>query len=74
MTSHADLLTISPLIRDLSAQQAQKRLNDTQVKALSKFEGRLLREWAAITGTNIEEIHTQFNEYIQESRAKIMNE
>ena len=72
--SQGDLLTISPLIRDLSAQQAQKRLNDTQVRALSKFKERLLHEWSAITGTDVRKIRSQFNEYIQESRAKIMNE
>ena len=72
--SHSDLLTVGQLIRDLSAQQSQKRLNDTQVRALSKFEERLLHEWSAITGTDIEKIRPKFYEYIQESRAKIMNE
>ena len=72
--SQGDLLTISQLIRDLSAQQSQKRLNDTQVRALSKFEERLLREWAAITGTEINKIRPEFNSYIQESNAKIVNE
>ena len=72
--SHSDLLTVSQLIRDLSAQQSQKRLNDTQVRALSKFEERLLYEWSVITGTDIKKIRPQFYEYIQESRAKIMNE
>ena len=74
MTSQGDLLTISPLIRDLSAQKTQNRLNDTQVKALSKFEERLLHEWSAITGTDIEKIRPKFNEYIQERRDKIMFE
>ncbi len=72
--SQGDLLTISPLIRDLSAQQSQKRLNDTQVRALSKFEERLLYEWSVITGTDIKKIRPQFYEYIQERRAKIMYE
>ena len=72
--SQGDLLTISPLIRDLSAQKHQNRLNDTQVRALTKFKERLLHEWSAITGTNIEKIRPKFYEYIQESRAKIMNE
>jgi len=72
--SHSDLLSISQLIRDLSAQKNQNRLNDTQVKALSKFEERLLHEWSAITGTDVNKIRPQFYEYIQESRAKIMNE
>ena len=67
----SDLVTISKLIRDLSAQKALKRLNDTHIRALSKFKERLLFEWSAITGTVIEEIRTQFNKLISESKAKI---
>jgi RNA polymerase-interacting CarD/CdnL/TRCF family regulator len=73
-SSQDDLLSMSHLIRDLSAQQAQKRLNDSHIKALSKFKESLLQEWAAITSTAIEKIRPQFNEYIQESRDKIINE
>ena len=72
--SQGDLLTISPLIRDLSAQQSLERLNDTQIRALTNFKERLLLEWSAITGTDVRKIRSQFYEYIQESRAKIMNE
>jgi RNA polymerase-interacting CarD/CdnL/TRCF family regulator len=68
---HGDLLTISQLIRDLSAQKAQKRLTDTQIRALSNFKDRLLLEWSTITGTDIEKLRPQFNEYIQESTDKI---
>jgi RNA polymerase-interacting CarD/CdnL/TRCF family regulator len=67
----SDLETISKLIRDLSAQKTLKRLNDTQLRALSKFEERLLFEWSAITGVDIEEIRTQFNKLLSESKAKI---
>jgi RNA polymerase-interacting CarD/CdnL/TRCF family regulator len=74
VSSQDDLLSISNLIRDLSAQQAQKQLNDTHIKALSKFKESILQEWAAITGTAVEKIRPQINEYIQESRAKIINE
>ena len=67
----SDLVTISKLIRDLSAQKALKRLNDTQIRALSKFKERLMFEWSAITGVVIEEIRTQFNKLVSESKAKI---
>jgi RNA polymerase-interacting CarD/CdnL/TRCF family regulator len=69
-----DLLSISHLIRDLSAQQAQKRLNESQIRALSEFKERLLDEWSAITDTPIEKIRPQLISYIQESKAKIPNE
>ena len=68
-----DLLTISQLIRDLSAQKAQKRLTDMQVKALSNFKDRLLHEWSTITGTDIKKLRPQFNKYIQDSTDKIMD-
>ena len=74
VSSDGDLLSISQLIRDLSAQQSRKRLNDTQVRALSNFIERLLLEWSAITGTDIKKIRPEFNSYIQESNAKITNE
>ena len=53
MPANSDLLTTSQLIRDLSAQQILKRLNDSQIKALTKFKDRLIHEWAAITGTKL---------------------
>jgi RNA polymerase-interacting CarD/CdnL/TRCF family regulator len=71
-TSHDDLLSISQLIRDLSAQQSQKNLSDTQIKILSKYRDNLIHEWAAITDSGIEKIRRQFNEYIQESEEKII--
>jgi RNA polymerase-interacting CarD/CdnL/TRCF family regulator len=69
-----DLVTISKLIRDLSAQQALKRLNDSQIRALSKLSDRLIHEWAAVTGKDITEIHSRFNQYVSESKAKIIIE
>ena len=69
-----DLISISYLIRDLSGQQTKKRLNDSQVRALSAFIERLLQEWSAITDTPIEKIRPQFNSYIQESKVKIPND
>ena len=71
--SNIDLVTISQLIRDLSAQKTQKRLNDSHVKALSRYKERLVHEWSAITGKDIEKIHLKINTYIQESKAKITN-
>jgi RNA polymerase-interacting CarD/CdnL/TRCF family regulator len=68
-----DMLSISQLIRDLSAQQARKNLNDTQIKALSNFKESLVHEWAAITETDNTEIRRQLNNYIQESVQKILN-
>ena len=72
--ANSDLLMISQLVRDLSAQQSKKRLNHSQVKALSEFKGRLLREWTTIMGADIEEIRLEIDKYIKESKAKIVTE
>ena len=69
--SGGDLITISQLVRDLSAQQTQKRLNHSQDKALSKFTERLLNEWAAIVGTDMEKIRPEFHACIQKSLSKM---
>jgi CarD family transcriptional regulator len=69
--SNGDLLSVSQLVRDLSAQHSHKRLNHTQEKALSEFKDRLLSEMVAITGSNIESIRKQLQEWLQESLAKI---
>ena len=70
---HDDLLSISQLIRDLSAQQSRKNLNDSQTKTLSNFKENLIHEWATTTGTDISEIHRQLNYYLHESGQKILN-
>jgi RNA polymerase-interacting CarD/CdnL/TRCF family regulator len=69
-----DLVIISQLIRDLSTQKAQKRLNDSQIKALTKFKERLIQEWAAITGTEVENVRSEVNGYILESKSKVIEE
>lgn len=66
-----DLLSISVLIRDLYAQEKLRTLNQTEKNALSRFESLLLGEWASITEVDVEDIQSEFQEYIQESTAKI---
>lgn len=69
--SNGDLLSISVLIRDLSAQQVLRQLNQTEGDALEHFKERLVREWASITHEEIEKLRTEVSGYIQESQAKI---
>ena len=66
-----DLLSISILVRDLSAQQILRDLNQTEKIALEKFKERLLREWASIMQEEIEKLRSTLHTYIQESQAKI---
>jgi RNA polymerase-interacting CarD/CdnL/TRCF family regulator len=69
--SEGDLISMSKLIRDLSAQQVIRKLNQSEENALNKFKTRLIREWAAITKTEAQKIEPELNDYIQESKNKI---
>jgi RNA polymerase-interacting CarD/CdnL/TRCF family regulator len=69
--SSGDLISTSILIRDLSAQQALRTLNQTEEDALEHFKERLIREWASITQEKVENLRTNLQAYIQESQAKI---
>jgi RNA polymerase-interacting CarD/CdnL/TRCF family regulator len=66
-----DLLAISVLIRDLSAQQVIRQLNQTEQDALENLKERLLREWASIINERVEKLRPELNAYIKESQAKI---
>ena len=66
-----DMVEISKLVRDLSAQSLLRNLVQTEEKALTDFKERLLREWAAILKNKVEEIRPQLQAYIQESKAKV---
>jgi RNA polymerase-interacting CarD/CdnL/TRCF family regulator len=66
-----DLLSISILIRDLSAQQLVRELNQTEKNALEHNKERLLREWASITQEEMEDLRASLNAHIAHSQAKV---
>ena len=69
--SNGDLISLSIIIRDLSAQQVLRQLNQTEEDALEYFKDRLLREWSSITKEPIDELRASLHGYIKESQAKI---
>jgi RNA polymerase-interacting CarD/CdnL/TRCF family regulator len=69
--SEGDLVSISKIIRDLSAHQVVRKLNQYEETALNKFKTRLSREWAAITKSDTQKIEQQMAQYIKESKHKI---
>lgn len=69
--SSGDLISTSILIRDLSAQQVLRNLNQTEEDALERFKKRLLLEWSLITQDPVQELQSEIHDYIQESQAKI---
>jgi RNA polymerase-interacting CarD/CdnL/TRCF family regulator len=66
-----DLLSISIIVRELSAQQVLRHLNQTEEDALAHFKERLVREWASIINEDVEKLRPTLDAYIQESQAKI---
>jgi RNA polymerase-interacting CarD/CdnL/TRCF family regulator len=66
-----DMLSMSVLIRDLSAQQVLRQLNQTEEDALEGFKERLVREWSSITDEDIEELRSQLHAHVKESQSKI---
>ena len=69
--TEGDLLSISVLVRDLSAQQLVRELNQTEKNALEHFKERLLREWASITQEDIEELRTSLQAFLKKSQSKV---
>jgi RNA polymerase-interacting CarD/CdnL/TRCF family regulator len=69
--ANGDLLSVSVLVRDLSAQQVLRKLNQTEENALEHFKERLLREWASIKQEKVEKLRSTLHAYIEESQAKI---
>jgi RNA polymerase-interacting CarD/CdnL/TRCF family regulator len=69
--TNGDLLSMSIIIRDLSAQQVIRDLNQTEENALEHFKDRLVREWASITDEEIGDLRASVHVYIEESQAKI---
>ena len=60
-----DLIATSQLVRDLTILKSQRKLNQTESKALDHFTDRLLREWSATLNTDIETIRPKLNQDLQ---------
>jgi len=69
--SGGDLISTSKVIRDLSAQQVIRKLNQSEERALDHFKERLLREWSAIMHLDLEKIRPMLQAYIRESKDKV---
>jgi RNA polymerase-interacting CarD/CdnL/TRCF family regulator len=52
-------------VRDLTARQTQSKLNTTEKRALDRFKDRLLLEWAASMGIEIDEARQRLEKRLQ---------
>jgi RNA polymerase-interacting CarD/CdnL/TRCF family regulator len=65
-----DLIAITQMVRDLTILQTQRKLNQTEVKALSYFKDHLLKEWSATMNIDVEDIRPKLNRYLQACRER----
>ena len=64
-----DLITTSQIVRDLNLLRIQRKLNQTEEKALNDFTDRLIDEWSTTMKLHTSVIRRELNEYIQASKA-----
>jgi len=54
------------LVRDLSAREAEKKLNTTEKRALERLKDHMLREWAACMHIDLEEAGKRLNNMLNQ--------
>lgn len=62
------LRSIARIVRDLSARQAETKLNDSEERALTQFTDRLISEWAACMGIKLEEARKRLSGILEKVR------
>jgi RNA polymerase-interacting CarD/CdnL/TRCF family regulator len=65
-----DLIATSQIVRDLTILKTQRKLNQTEEKAMSHFTERLISEWAVTMKLDVGTIRRQLNGYLQEIRER----
>jgi RNA polymerase-interacting CarD/CdnL/TRCF family regulator len=64
-----DLIATSQIVRDLNHLRTQRKLNQTEEKALNDFSDRLIDEWATAMKTDSSVVRRELNMCIQASNA-----
>jgi RNA polymerase-interacting CarD/CdnL/TRCF family regulator len=64
-----DLIATSQIVRDLNHLRIQRKLNQTEEKALNDFTDRLIDEWSTTMKMDTSVVRRELNEYIQASKA-----
>lgn len=69
--SEGSLTELARIIRDLWGRRAQRKLNNTEERALRRFTDRFLREWAVTMDLDEEEARQNMQAMLQKSVAKL---
>jgi RNA polymerase-interacting CarD/CdnL/TRCF family regulator len=64
-----DLIAISQIVRDLNLLRTQRKLNQTEERALNDFTDRLIDEWSTAMKTDSSVVRRELNEHIQAIKA-----
>jgi CarD family transcriptional regulator len=64
--SDGSLQSALRLVRDLSAREAEKKLNTTEKRALERLKDHMLREWATCMHIDIEEASIRLNNLLNQ--------
>lgn len=66
--SDGSLAEMMRLVRDLSWRRYDKKLNNTEERALRRFKDRLLNEWSVAMGVSKEEARRELNKKLRNNR------
>lgn len=66
--SDGSLAEMMRLVRDLSWRRYDKKLNNTEERALRRFKDRLLNEWAVAMNVSKEEARRELNKILRSNR------
>lgn len=66
--NNGSLRDVLGLVRDLSWRRYDKKLNNTEERALRRFKDRLLREWAVVMDTTPEDARRELNKILRRNR------
>ncbi|MFN2234290.1 MAG: CarD family transcriptional regulator [Anaerolineales bacterium] len=64
-----DLIATSQIVRDLNHLRTQRKLNQTEERALNDFTDRLIDEWSTAMKTDSSVVRRELNEHIQAIKA-----
>jgi RNA polymerase-interacting CarD/CdnL/TRCF family regulator len=72
--SEGSLKEVLRLVRDLSWRRYDKKLNNTEERALRRFKDRLLREMAVAMDTTTEDARRELNRILRHNRPEEQTE
>ena len=64
-----NLIATSQIVRDLNILRTQRKLNQTEEKALNDFTERMIDEWSTTMKMDSSVVRRELNEYIQANNA-----